>query len=172
MTKPKRNRTSERAENMRRLVAVMMTREMSAGDVTRFLGMARSGARNYTNELLAANIATSRVAGAMGRTPYFRIPDHERAKAFLANLPRRSGAPSNYARALLDPSRHIHIATDDEPTAPRVLRIKVEPDPMALPTDFFKPSLDFCERRSEPRPEPVRLTGFAALDVRFERRVG
>lgn len=179
MTKPKRNLAAERVTNMKNLVTVLMTREMSAGDVTRFLGMARSGARGYTNELVALHVASVRIGGAMGRTPYFRIPDRERAIAYLARLDnpdaRKSvaGAPTNYARAILDPSRHIHVTQDDEPTAPRVARLKIAaPDPHALPSDFFKPSTEFCERRSEPRPEPVRVTGFAALDVRFERRAG
>lgn len=176
MTKPKRNLSAERVANMKNLVTILMTREMSAGDVTRFLGMARSGARGYTNELVALHVATVRIAGAMGRTPYFRIPDRERAIAYLARLDNPdarknvAGAPTNYARAILDPSRHIHVTEDDEPTAPRVARLKIaEPDPLALPGDFFKPSTEFLERRQFPRDEQPRPTGFAALTVHFAR---
>lgn len=177
MTKP--NIRTERVANMKRLVAALIEREMSSAECAQLLGLSTSGTRGYTYPLTTHGVAESYTGGATCVGKYFRIYDEERAAAYLRQLddPKASnnmaGAPSNYQRAIKDPTRHIHVVADDEPTYPRVRNITpAKPDPCALPHDFFKSTGQIYERRQQPRPEPVRVTGFAALDVRFERRVG
>lgn len=150
MTKP--NRHAPRNVNMKRLVAGLLKGEMSTGDCGRLLGMSASGTRGYTHELVKLQVAVERIGGLSSRTPFYRIHDRDRAAAYLAML----DAPETKA--------------DLERLAPSVPAFKApDPDPFALSKDFFKPSTEFLERRSVPRVEQPRPTGFDALTVHFAR---
>jgi hypothetical protein len=55
------------------------------------------------------------------------------------NAPRqRAPALSNLEKVRTDPARHVHILADDPPAVVKVHRVRVLPDPKALPVEFFR----------------------------------
>ena len=172
---------ASRVENMRALVAEFGKRDLLNSDIREMFGFSQTGVRSCTAELIDAHVIIishrdKALVRGIGEPVFSITSNHTAISIFLGNLeakrPKRDPRPRGYGEiATGDPARHVYGSLGE--SAMSVEQIApVAPDPFALHSDFFKPSPDFCERRSEPRPEPVRLTGFAALDVRFERRVG
>lgn len=178
MTKPKHGRHEARIANLKALVTEFGKRNLMKDDISFMFGFSPSGARSYAAELVSHEIifVCDRIKAHRGRAgePVYQLSaDSSAVASFLIALD--TSAPKRPKKVKVSQEsrmagRHLHILADDERFAVRVSRDQPKPDPFALDPNFFKPSADFCERRSEPRPEPVRLTGFAALTVRFERK--
>lgn len=176
MTKP--NQQLVRVENMRCLVSEFRKRELTKADIRQMFSFSDSGVRSYIFELEDAHVIeiARRVKNSprsVGNAVYTMTSDQEVIERFLAKLGTKPPKSERDKRghgeiATGNPSRHIYAALDG--TVVRVPKIApAQPDPLALAPDFFKPSTEFLERRSVPRDEQPRPTGFAALTVHFSR---
>lgn len=172
-------RTTQRIDNMKRLVEELSRRLMTPTDIGQFLEFSPSGVRKYLADLREACIVEAQTTDFQtDQLNYGLIEDKTMVDAYLASLDTiRIGAPSrrmksNVDLALRDKSRSFHLLRDDAYYSVRVSKAQVAPDPLALHRDFFKASDASLPATVRGEPVvPAAPTGFAALDVQFVRKV-
>jgi hypothetical protein len=169
------SRHRSRVENIERLIATLREREILRDEMGDVLGMGTSGVRKYLRDLIGAGVIVldryiDPTRFTLGTPVYQITSDTAKVDAYLkairaeCSIPRRPGAKSYLSIAMSDPTRHIHVASDDDWHRPRVERKKpAQRDPLALPVDFFVPAKGFCERRTQERITAPVPSGFAAF---------
>jgi hypothetical protein len=133
MTTP--TRTQYRFNKLSTLLAELSQRDLTTAQTSELLDCKRVTAIKRLSELRAAGLIKDGVCTDR-RVPLFHlVGSPEQIANFIADIsvsrPRRRAvsratAPSHtlVARCLADPSRHLHIAHDDEPFVPRLHRFK------------------------------------------------
>lgn len=123
-------RTKFRIDTLSTLIDEFGRRSLTTTDAAAFLKCTRPAAKKRMRELRAADlIEISTNIG--GRVPLFRlVGSPEQIAKFIADVSAppapRTPAPSRtlVEQCLADPSRHLHIARDDEPFVPRLHRFR------------------------------------------------
>lgn len=113
-------RSAVRIDNLRRLIAELQTRSMRPSDICALLGMKRSGARGYIDELRGPTEVTRGALFAGGGHSY-RITEDADVEGFLASLGKPRKQEASRAEKMAGAGRLIHVLADDTHYAIRLM---------------------------------------------------
>lgn len=119
------------------LIATLRQRELLRGELGAIMGV---DAATLARRIAAmGKLLTRRHDGRSKQVFYCLASNQALVDAFLtAAEPRQVAVRGHLARALADKARHIHIMEDDEVFVPKLHRLPVGADPVALPVEFFR----------------------------------
>jgi hypothetical protein len=120
------SRTQHRIDMLSALLTELGRHDITTVQAAQFLDCTRSAAKKLVRELRAAGLI--KVSTYIDRrVPLFHlVGSPEQVAKFIADISvpptPRTPSPSRalVAQCLADPSRHLHIALDDEPFIPRM----------------------------------------------------